>query len=471
MLNIYGGDGVRTPNIDRLAQKSIIFDNHWLGSAPCMPARRDLFTGRLSFLERPWGPIEPFDVTLPELLRKSNVFTHISTDHNHYFEIGGESYCQLFSSWDFHRGQEYDPWVSRVEMPTPPKEYYGKFAGQYELNRTKFAREKDFSTPKTFAAAAKWLKDNEGADDFFLMVEGFDPHEPFDCPPELLAEYGDDYTGPRFDWSTYRPVTEPPEAIEHLRLRYAATLTMADRWLGKLLDVLDEQSLWEDTLVILTTDHGHLLGEHGYTGKNYMHSYNELAHLPLIVHLPGGRQAGRRVDALTQNIDMFPTILDYHGITEHGTIHGHSLKDILEGHSAGVRDVALYGWFGSCVNITDGRYTYFRAPNPENQPLNMYCVIPTTLWRFIGRDNPKAIDSGRFLRYTDYPILRIPSNLKRSPEIKDTLLFDLENDYGQTKPLHDWEIEEYMIGKLVDAMEKHDSPHEQYARLELEEYL
>ena len=105
MLKIYNKDTfTKTPNIDWLASNSLIFDNHWLGSAPCMPARRDILTGRLNFLDRNWGGIEPFDVTLPTLLRAKEVFSHIITDHYHYFEIGGENYCQQFNTWNFIRG-------------------------------------------------------------------------------------------------------------------------------------------------------------------------------------------------------------------------------------------------------------------------------------------------------------------------------------------------------------------------------
>src|ERR1035437_2556097 len=115
ILQLYNKDSlVQTPNIDRFAEKSMVFENHWLGSAPCMPARRDLFTGRLNFLDRNWGPVEPFDTTLPPLLRSKGVFTHMVTDHFHYFEVGGENYCQMFDTWDFIRGQEWDPWISRV---------------------------------------------------------------------------------------------------------------------------------------------------------------------------------------------------------------------------------------------------------------------------------------------------------------------------------------------------------------------
>ncbi len=363
MMKVYNPDAwVKTPNIDRFAEKSVIFDGHWIGSAPCMPARRDIFTGRLNFLERNWGPIEPFDITLLEKLREKNVYTHMITDHSHYFEIGGENYCQLFNTWDLIRGQEYDAWVSKVNPPALPEHYYGKAAVQYELNRTMFKSEEDFPSPKTFSSACKWIEQNKGTDDFFLMVEAFDPHEPFDCPKEYLDMYNDTYQGPRYEWSGYSKVKEPPEATEHLKKLYAATLTMTDKWFGKLLDTLDATNMFEDTLIILTTDHGHLLGEHGWTGKNLMHAYNELSHLPMIIHLPESKRAGERINTLTQNIDLMPTLLDYFGIDIPSSVRGHSLKGILEGSKESVRDAAIYGWHGKAVNVTDGKYTYFKAP-------------------------------------------------------------------------------------------------------------
>src|SRR4051794_12198514 len=95
MLDVYNKQAwIKAPNIERLSKKSVIFDNHWAGSLPCMPARRDIQTGRLNFLERNWGPIEPFDITLPKVLQENDIFTHIITDHYHYFATGGENYCQ-----------------------------------------------------------------------------------------------------------------------------------------------------------------------------------------------------------------------------------------------------------------------------------------------------------------------------------------------------------------------------------------
>ena len=113
-LPAYGNRAVKTPALDRLAARSIRFDNHWLGSAPCMPARRDMLTGRLNFLERGWGGMEPFDICLPHLLARSGIHSHIETDHYHYGQGGGEYYHTTFSTWRMHRGQEFDPMPARI---------------------------------------------------------------------------------------------------------------------------------------------------------------------------------------------------------------------------------------------------------------------------------------------------------------------------------------------------------------------
>ncbi len=312
MLKTYCPDAEAvTPNIDRLARRCMVFDNHYIGSAPCMPARRDILTGRVNFLERGWGPIEPYDVTFPTLLQQKGVFSHIVTDHCHYAEMGGEGYLQKYSTWDLIRGQETDTWASSVKEPVYPEQYIGRVGRAYQCNRQRFVTDADYPTPKTFAAATKWLQDNRGADDFVLQVECFDPHEPFDATREFLDMYPDDF--PMFyEWPRYDKLgeEETPEALEHLRHRYCASLTMADKWIGKFLDEMDAQNLWEDTMVIFTSDHGHMLGEHCETGKNRFHAWNEMSRIPLFVHLPGDRNAGMHVRAVTQNIDIMPTLLE-----------------------------------------------------------------------------------------------------------------------------------------------------------------
>ena len=116
-VGCYGSTTVQTPNFDRFARRAVTFDTHFVGSLPCMPARRDLHTGRLNFMHRSWGPLEPFDNSFPEMMRDAGIHTHLVTDHMHYFEDGGATYHGRFRTWDFIRGQEYDPWKAMVDPP------------------------------------------------------------------------------------------------------------------------------------------------------------------------------------------------------------------------------------------------------------------------------------------------------------------------------------------------------------------
>ena len=463
-----------TPNLSAFARECVVYDRHWIGSAPCMPARRDIFTGRTQFLERGWGGIEPFDTPFPQILRRSNVVTHMITDHTHYFEMGGENYCQQFDTWEYLRGQEFDAWISKVNKPAIP-DTYGRQSVQYALNKTRFTEEAEYPTPKTFRAACRWAEENRNSDDFFLMVESFDPHEPFDTPKEYRDLYNDCYDGKDFFWPSYAPVTEPPEAVAHLEKCYLATLTMVDRWFGKFMESLKQNGLYDDTMILFTTDHGHMLGEHGFTGKNFMHAYNELAHIPLLIRLPQAEHAGEHVQTLTQNIDLMPTILERHGCKVPATVKGRSLLKTLAG-SVAPREQVVYGWFGRAVNVFDGAYTYFRAPKSKgNEPLYIYCGVPSTIWRYYTEEYADHIEMGRYLPYTHYPVYRIPplNNDDISGDIgfvSLNALYDFQQDYIQQHPLMDAALERRMIQKLIAGMEEAQSPDEQYERLGLENW-
>ena len=466
MMRLYAESGIHLPNLELLARRSVTFDNHWTGSAPCMPARRDIMTGRLNFLERGWGPIEPFDDTLPTLLREQDVTCHMITDHYHYFEIGGENYCQMFNQWDFVRGQEWDPCIFPSGDPMP--EHLGKMHPQYARNREVFRDTEDsYPSAITIDKAARWLEENHDRDNFLLWVEPFDPHEPFEVPQKYLDMVGDDYEGPLYLWPQYGKTNGDEEGVRHIRRRYMALLLMTDAHLGKVFDVMDRYGMWQDTAFFYTTDHGYMLGEHDFLAKNYMPAYNEVFHIPLIVHLPGDAHGGERVSALTQNVDLLPTIMALHGFQRPGEahpIHGQSLLPLIDG-SGVPRDYILYGYFGKSVNITDGRYTYFRAPRNNNQPLYMYTAVPIDNKEYFNRKRVRdisKIEMGRFLDWTDYPMYRIPAALIKNrpnyalcfnrlqPWEQEDYLFDLEQDYCQDYNLVDKEPE--IVAKMERAM-------------------
>jgi arylsulfatase A-like enzyme len=278
-INVYGnsanpvgdrteGRRIPTPNIDRLVGRGTVFDRHYTGSLPCMPARREFMTGRLNFLEAPWGPVEPWDDCLPvELRSQKKTYSHLITDHYHYFHRGGEGYHDLFDSWEFERGQEGDVWHPMVAEPETPK-FKGRNRRPYWVNRKNMdiERDEDYPTPRCFMRGMEFLEKNGKEDNWHLHLEVFDPHEPFVAPKKYLDMFNDTWDRYHFDWPQYAAVTEEegPEAVDHIRKMYAATLSMADTWLGKFLDKMDERDLWKDTALIFSTDHGHLLGEHGY---------------------------------------------------------------------------------------------------------------------------------------------------------------------------------------------------------------
>ncbi len=475
-LPAYGNTWVQTPNIDRLAKMSVTFDNHWVGSMPCMPARRDILTGRLNFLEKAWGGMEPFDVPVTDLMRTQGVYSHMITDHYHYFHPGGENYHAGFNSWELIRGQELDCYADTLE-PLERPERIGRWTPVYAQNKALYDKEEDYPTTKTFASGIDWLKRNENADDYFLWLEVFDPHEPFDAPDEYLALYDDDWDGLVYNWPRYSFVDpekgETPEAIAHLRKRYAAGLTMMDKQLGLLLDELERQGSLEETMIMLTTDHGFMLGEHNCTGKNEFHVWNEQAHLPLIVHMPGHAHAGERRNQLTQNIDIMPTLCDYHELKYEQTINGESWKPILEDNAPAQRDAAIYGYFGKAVNITDGVHTYFRSPKADNQPLNHY-FLSTVGGSHHSLMSKKMYEGGQLdthLPYTDYPVIKAPFQDAKlwydCGHFHDTKLFNISNDYAQEKDLCGTIEENNYKELLVKTMKELAVPEEHLERLEL----
>ncbi len=483
-LQPYGNRWVHTPNIARLAERSVVCDNHWVGSLPCMPARREFMTGRHNFLERGWGPLEPFDDVLPQQLRQvapRPVFSHLITDHYHYFYLGGEGHNNSFDTWQFERGQESDRWISRVDLPALPPSLGRLAMRDHEwnaLNRLAQREEQEFSGPRCVEHAVRWLADNGRGDGWFLQLELFDPHEPFYVVPKYLELYGDTWDGPLYDWPDYGECKDSPEAIEHIRKCYAALLTMTDHWLGKLWDQLDALDLWRDTAVVLTTDHGTMLGEHQYWMKNTMPVYSEIARIPLIVHLPGSQGAGARVSALTQTTDLMPTFLDWFGAPVPPHLHAASLRPALEADEP-VHDSLIYGYFGMALNATDGRHTYFRNPVSGESLLYAYTAMPTGFHNFLPREELAGAEFGRFLGHTyNIPVYKIPQpggvslgnrSLDRAAveQTRPHELYDIAADPGQERPLADPALE----GRFCDLLRAHlarvKAPEEQYARLGL----
>lgn len=346
-------------------------------------------------------------------------------------------------------------------------EHLGRQSQQNLKNRTRQQREEEFSGPRTAMAAVDWLHANKEADNWFLQVEIFDPHEPFYCTDKYRAMYG---------WPRYEEVIESPEAVEHIRKCYAGLLTMTDHWIGKILDTLDELGLEDETLIVLTTDHGTMLAEHGFWMKNFMPLYREIAHIPLIISLPGRERAGTRVGALTQTIDLMPTFLDIFGCPLPPHVQGRSLLQIIEGGV--IREDAIFGYFGKAMNITDGRYVYMRNPvNADAGPLHAYTAMPVQgLNTWFPREVYDRVEMGRYFGHTyNLPLYKIPTT-GQAPEplpgeesyVARHQLFDIVADPGQLAPLDYPAREAHFIERIAVHLLACEAPRERYTRLGIE---
>lgn len=478
MLEPYGCQETHTPNFARLAQRSVQFETCYAGSLPCMPARREIHTGRYNFLHHSWGPIEPYDDSMPEILKRNGVYTHLISDHTHYWEDGGATYHTRYSSWEGFRGQEGDRWkgvvggVKKEENLIHFTGYRGMLYEQDCVNRTFMAEECRHPQTLTFDAGLDFIRTNAEQDRWFIQIETFDPHEPFFSYERYKALYPHEYDGPKFDWPDYAPVNQTPEQVRHGRLEYAALLSMCDASLGRVLDLFDERDLWKDTMLIVCTDHGYMLGEHGFWAKNYMPPYEEVVHTPLFIWDPRAGVAGERRCSLVQTIDLPVTLLNYFGVDVPKDMRGHDLLPVIRDDTP-VREDALFGWFGRHVCCTDGRYVYMLPPVPGNRPLYEYTLMPMHMALMYQPAELRTMQRAEPFSFTKgCPVMRIDANVPdilTDPNAGGEMLFDVQADPHQQNPLHDEALENLFKERIARLMRENDAPAEQFMRMGLED--
>ncbi len=481
LLSCYGGP-FSTPNFTRLAEHTVQFDHNYVGSLPCMPARRELQTGRYNFLHRSWGPMEPFDDAMPEILKQHSIYTHIVTDHYHYIEDGGATYMGRYSSWECNRGQESDAWIADLspkktefapcllaadKMP-PFMHDMKKHAGwQNEANRKAVQKEEDFPIHETFDEGLAFLDQNSQFDNWFLQIETFDPHEPFFSPDRVQQKYmsPDQMASP--DWPPYAKVHESEEEVHRMRLKYEALTCYCDEQLGRVLDKMDAYNLWEDTMLIVNTDHGFFLGEHDWWGKGSMPSYEELVHTPLFIYDPRCRCAGVHRNALVQTIDLAPTLLEYFHVEIPKDMQGIPLRTTIADDRP-VRQSGIFGYHSGPIGITDGRYVLLRAVANPNTTYE-YTLMPTHMKSLFTPEELKDIQLHEPFSFTKgVKVMQIEAKQQAryaaQQPLGQDLLFDLEKDPKQEHPLEDEKIKADLLTQLSQQMKASEAPEELYTR-------
>ncbi|MEG2404947.1 MAG: sulfatase, partial [Oscillospiraceae bacterium] len=466
----YGCDWTKMPNFERLSRCCTTFDNFYGGSMPCMPARRELHTGRYNFLHTFWTPMHPYDDSVISRMKAAKIYTHIATDHFHYWEDGGSGYLTKFDSHEMVRGQQGDPWKPQVQWPSFPDTLSRRKTGENWrhdwVNRSFIDTEDKMPQKRTFDNGIDFINRSLNDDQWFLQIEAFDPHEPFYTQQSYKDLYPHDYHGKNLDWPDYGKNSYGEEATEHVRMEYAALMSMCDHYLGRLLDVMDANDMWKDTMLIVNTDHGFMLGEKEWMGKNSQPFYNELVHSPFFIHDPRAPHPGERRNALAQTVDIVPTLAEYFGIEPPQFMDGHSLTPAIRDDSP-IREGALFGICGGHVNVTDGRYVYMHAPvRADNKPLYEYTLMPMHMNAPYKPEELTDISLTNEFAFTKGAmVMKVPATTPFNAYWYGTMLFDLQKDPQQAHPIQNPEVQKRLIKLMRQLMQKNDAPMEQYERL------
>ena len=468
LLEAYGHQEFETPCLPGFSETALRFTGHHAGSLPCMPARHDILVGALDFPWRPWGSIEIWEEAITRGLRERGVTTMLVSDHPHLFETGGRTTTPISPPGPMSEATRATrggpPPIRPGRAPPPSRSERPPYHHAYDDSRTYFRAEEDFPGPRTMSAAADWIRTSAGSHDrFFLMVDEFDPHEPFDTPLPYARMYGNDderalgHLAPVPGRRHQRAVISIPPRARHIRNNYGAKLTMIDHWFGRLVEAIDQAGLSETTGIIVCTDHGHYLGEHDLFGKPDAPIFSELGQDPAAGPLAGPVGPGhRRTDHLGRPARHHRRPV--RAPVDHPT-HGRSLLPLIEGTASTVREFALFGYWGRHVGITDGRHRYLRGSGPDNFPLSMWSnrwsTMPIPPLPQLRLPRPDRRATLQFMPGTDVPVIcqpfekgdRLPFWAGSQPP-SVSYLFDTGTDPDETEN----RVGDAVEGEMVDAL-------------------
>ena len=249
-MGAYGNPFISTPHLDEFARSSVVFDQHVISSFPTMPARADMLTGTFSYTHMGWEPLPRHLTTLPDVLSGAGYHTMGIVD-TPFFIRNGFGYDRGFDDFIWVRGQGDD---------TRPHERADA--------RSTWRSEEDRMVARTVTQAERWLE-RHNEEQFFLYVDTWDPHEPWDAPDYYTKRYREGYAGEQIypAYGNWKKAGLEKDDVDLGHATYCGEVSMVDFWIGRLLAKLDALGLRENTVVLFTSDHGFYFGEHDYFGK------------------------------------------------------------------------------------------------------------------------------------------------------------------------------------------------------------
>jgi arylsulfatase A-like enzyme len=389
------GSAARTPVMDALAAEGLIFTHVFPEAMPTVPVRNSLLSGRRMFpfrdwhdhrglLAKPgWEPLDDVGEILTTVMRREGWWTGYVTDNP--FLGFSQPYEVLRRSFDLfvrHGGQ-----IGGRDVPVPAaklERWLHPTVVEADMTERvrRYIANADYADDETHSFAAQVFSSGVEAlsvaarnRPFVLMVDAYEPHEPWTPPRSYTRLYGDpDYRGPEPAMPRYGRVENwlaPDEAdlvLERLRALYAAEVTMTDRWLAALLGQMRDLGLERETIVVLMSDHGIQLGDRGWTGKISIALHPELIQVPLVIVHPDRLRAGERSSYYASPHDLARTLLTMTGVRTPDYMEGVDLSVLFRGEEPPARDVA-YGGYADSHFLRDERWAYMSDNAGEHPKL------------------------------------------------------------------------------------------------------
>ena len=358
-LPAYGDPICQTPNLDRLAAQSMVFDRAYCQGLLCYPSRPSMMRSTY-----PGSKIKP--ITLGEHLQKFGMHT---SRVGKIFHMGvpnsprnGDSGLDVPECWtEFHNTmspETYTPGIYRqinrgiVTRKMEGRQGIGtkeRFWAAVEADVSDGSDQADYLVAEKAVQLIRERKEAEKP--FFLGVGFFRPHYPMVAPkkffdmyplekmqvPPIIAGVLDDIPRPANGINGGDLLNKSEKGRREMWQAYYASVTFMDEQLGKVLDELDRQGLTDSTAIVFTTDHGYHLGEHGFWKKGNLHE--EVTRVPFMIRTPGLKPG--RTDSLAELVDFYPTCLDLLGLPVPKKIVGKSLMPILVDPKSKVRETSL----------------------------------------------------------------------------------------------------------------------------------
>jgi arylsulfatase A-like enzyme len=358
-----GNSNARTPHIDALAAKGATFHYNFANNPVCLPSRISMFSGLPPsqtgvLCNKHPGEWLSFERSLPWYFQQAGYRTAY-IGKNHTFiesELAHFDFTSIRGREEFRAYSKYVPphWHSDVFWP-----------------------EKECNPGKNTSDAIKFIEQRKGDEPFFLHISYFDPHPPYMAPAEytslynsedmILPEYIDpDKLGTRLDQhqrALHYDRISVADLKETMRYYHASVEWGVDHQIGQILQALEDKGITENTILVFTSDHGDFMGEHHMVRKG-MFLYDALLHVPMIWYAPGLIEEGLSLDMLTQNLDIFPSLLDFAGIKIPEELAGRSLKNVLQGQSPVDDDFIVYA-SAAYSDLPEG---YWDDPEPYFDP-------------------------------------------------------------------------------------------------------